>query len=120
MEKDLLERMKPFLEDEEILSERFAGRMDLWEKCVRMFPKEDLVPSMDEALFNKDMESFRGFVHRLKGNLANFGFEKAAKKASMLMEMLLRETPDLSLVQKGYSEFREGYCQILKEIKVSK
>lgn len=109
---ELYHRMQPFLGDELKLIQRMAGQMDLWEECVRLFPREELIEEMDSAVREEDEKAFYGAVHRLKGNLANFGFDSAAETA---MEVLhaLREG-DRAVAKERYGMLREEYLQIIE------
>ncbi len=114
MANTLYARMIPYLGDEKKLSERMAGRLDLWEECVRLFPGEEVVKEMDEALERRDFRGLHACVHRLKGNLANFGFERAAEKAE---ELLLHiKEKDVSQIRRKYKGLREEYLQIIERI----
>ena len=106
--------MKPFLGDQQALMERMAGRLDVWEECVLLFPREEIIKEMDEALDNNAFSSLYGCVHRLKGNLANFGFDAASKLAKEVLAALREE--DIPLVQELYKGLREAYRQIIERI----
>lgn len=111
---ELYEKMQPFLGDKVKLIERMAGRMDLWEECVLLFPREEIIEEMDAALQGGNQNAFYGAVHRLKGNLANFGFDSAAEKA---MEVLrsLKEDNDIQ-AKCWYAKLREEYIQIIERL----
>ena len=111
---DLYRRMQPFIGDEQQLVQRMAGRMDLWEECVGLFPREEIIEEMDEALRAGDEKAFYGVVHRLKGNLANFGFDNAAKKAMDVLQTLKEGNRETATER--YKELREAYRQILERL----
>ena len=111
---ELYSRMQPFLGDETALIERMAGRMDLWEECVRLFPGEEIIGEMDAALKEGDGKAFYGLVHRLKGNLANFGIDAAAGKAMAVLQAL--KESDLEQAKAWYGKLREEYRQIIERI----
>lgn len=111
---DLYRRMQPFIGDEQQLVQRMAGRMDLWEECVGLFPREEIIEEMDEALRAGDEKAFYGVVHRLKGNLANFGFDDAAKKAMDVLQALKEGNRETATER--YKELREAYRQILERL----
>lgn len=110
----LYSRMKPFLGNEEKLIERMAGHLDLWEECVRLFPKEEIIRAMDCALEREDYAELYRQVHRLKGNLANFGFDAAAEKAVKVLEFI-KEKQTMQ-IQEAYPELRETYSAIIERI----
>ena len=111
---ELYMRMQPFLGDRTELLQRMAGRLDLWEECVLLFPKEEIIEEMDEAKKNGDEAALYATVHRLKGNLANFGFDKAAATA---MELLAAIKNKESLrIAELYPKLRETYIQIIERI----
>ena len=107
-------RMQPFLGDETALIERMAGQMDLWEECVRLFPGEEIIAEMDVALQARDEKTFYGTVHRLKGNLANFGFDPAAGTAMTVLQALKEH--DWEQAGAWYEKLREEYRQITERI----
>ncbi|MCH5273202.1 MAG: Hpt domain-containing protein [Lachnospiraceae bacterium] len=115
MRNTLYVKMMPYLEEEERLLERMAGHLDLWEECVRIFSKEEIVEKMDKALEEKDFQAFQAYVHRLKGSLANFGFERAARKATEILRMIEEKDTEQILCQ--YGNLREEYVQIIERIK---
>lgn len=107
-------RMKSFLGDEASLIERMAGRLDLWEECVRLFPREEIIEAMDQALAREDYSALYGEVHRLKGNLANFGFDALAEEAAQVLECIKKN--DNIQVREGYRCLKEGYLKIIERI----
>lgn len=111
---ELYGKMQSFLGDKEKLFERMAGRMDLWEECVLLFPREEIINEMETALQTEDETAFYGTVHRLKGNLANFGFDSAAEKAMAV----LRAIKEKNVIERNryYTELREAYMQIIERI----
>ena len=111
---ELYRRMQPFLGDERLLIERMAGQLDLWEECVVLFPKYEIIEEMDAAVQTQAEQDFYALVHRLKGNLANFGFDSAA---SVAMEVLqaLREQDFLRAAER-YRSLRALYIQIIERI----
>ena len=111
---ELYKRMNPFLGDKQKLIERMAGRMDLWEECVLLFPGPELIEKIDDALCREDSVFLYQEVHRLKGNLANFGFDRAAEKALAVLQAI--KGNDMSSVRQGYAELREEYLQITERI----
>lgn len=111
---ELYRRMQCFLGDEQKLMERMAGRLDLWEECVGLFPREEILEEMDAAIRSEDMNAFYGGVHRLKGNLANFGFEAAAECAmEVLAAIKQHDTERATLI---YEELRRMYTQIIERL----
>ena len=106
--------MKPFLGDEQALMDRMAGRLDVWEECVLLFPQEEIIKEMDEALENNAFSALYGCVHRLKGNLANFGFDAASEGAKKVLAALREE--NIPQAQELYRELRETYRQIIERI----
>lgn len=118
MEDTLYTRLIPYLGDREKLLERMAGRLDLWEECVRLFPKEKIIEKTDKALKENDFSAFCIYIHRLKGNLANFGFERAAEKAEEVLLMIEKE--DTRQMYCRYESLREEYLQIIERIKEAK
>lgn len=114
MSSELYRRMQPFLGDEQELCRRMAGQMDLWEECVRLFPGVEIVEEMDATLQREDFSGFYGAVHRLKGNLANFGFDGAAETAAMTLRAV-KEANDTQ-IRIYYNELREEYLRIIERI----
>lgn len=110
----LFSRMKPYLGDERRLLERMAGRLDLWEECVLLFPREEIIKEMDEALENNAFSTLYESIHRLKGNLANFGFDKTAEKAAGVL--LAIKEKDTAQTKVRYHGLREEYLQIIERI----
>lgn len=110
----LYSRMKPWLGEEKQLLERMAGRLDVWEECVRLFPREEIIAAADRALEEKDDARLYGEVHRLKGNLANFGFDVLAREA----EAVLAAIREKSAAQVGehYRRLRDGYLKLIERI----
>lgn len=111
---ELYRRMQPFIGDEQQLIERMAGQMSLWEECVGLFPGEEIIKEMDEALLEEDEKRFYGTVHRLKGNLANFGFDSAAGKAMAVLQALKEQNRQKAEVH--YTELKSEYRQIIERI----
>lgn len=111
---DLYRRMQPFIGDEQQLVQRMAGQMDLWEECVRLFPGEEIIEEMDGALQAGDETTFYKTVHRLKGNLANFGFDGAAGTATEVLQALKEGNRDLATER--YTELREEYSRIIERL----
>ncbi len=111
---DLYRRLQPFIGDEQRLIERMAGQMSLWEECVGLFPGEEIIDEMDAALRAADEKLFYGAVHRLKGNLANFGFDSAAEKAMAVLQALKEQ--DWSRAERWYTELKTEYGQIIERI----
>ncbi|MBR2407551.1 MAG: Hpt domain-containing protein [Lachnospiraceae bacterium] len=111
---ELYVKLKPFLGDEQKLIERMAGRMDLWEECVLLFPGPELIEKTDSALREEDGTVLYQEVHRLKGNLANFGFDRAAEKAFTVLQAIKEK--DMGIVRQSYTELREEYLQITERI----
>ena len=110
----LYEKMQPFLGDEQELCRRMAGRMDLWEECVRLFPGVEIVEEMERALEKEDFSGFYATVHRLKGNLANFGFDGAAEKAANTLRAV--KEADYTQAKLYYIELKEEYLQLTERI----
>lgn len=111
---ELYRKMQPFLGDEQQLMHRMAGQMDLWEECVRLFPREEIVTEMDEALAAGDDTSFYKTVHRLKGNLANFGFDAAAEYAMAVLGALKEGNKEQA--ELWYGQLRDVYLQIIERM----
>ena len=115
---ELYRKMQMFLGDQQRLMERMAGRLDLWEECVSLFPGEEILDEMDAALQAGEMNAFYGMVHRLKGNLANFGFESAAELAMEVLTALKKD--NLAEVKERYLQLRAIYGQIVERLGDSK
>lgn len=111
---ELYRRMQPFLGDETELIRRMAGRMDLWEECVALFPGAEIITETDEALQKDDDTALYGLVHRLKGNLANFGFDRAAQVAMDVLQAIKEK--DRERIKHYYTELREQYLQIAERL----
>lgn len=111
---ELYRKMQMFLGDEQKLMERMAGRLDLWEECVMLFPGNEILEVMDTALQTGDWTGFYGAVHRLKGNLTNFGFDPAAELAMEVLAALKEE--DFVKVKESYSCLRTVYGQIAERL----
>jgi len=111
---ELYKRMQPFLGDERRLIERMAGQLDLWEECVWLFPKYEIVEEMDAAAEGQSEQELYASVHRLKGNLANFGFDSAAEKAMGVLQALREK--NFLLAKEHYRALREEYIQIIERI----
>lgn len=111
---ELYRKMQCFLGDEQKLMERMAGRLDLWEECVMLFPRGEIIDEMDAALQAGDAKRFYGEVHRLKGNLANFGFEDAAECAMEVLAALKQD--DTERATQLYAELRRVYTQITERL----
>lgn len=114
MKSELYSKMQPFLGDEQRLMQRMAGRLDLWEECVRLFPGKEIIDEMDGAMEKGDMAAFYKVVHRLKGNLANFGFDGAAETAMAVLQALKEQ--DASRTKQYYTNLREEYLQMIERI----
>lgn len=110
----LFEKMQPFLGDKQELFRRMAGQMDLWEECVRLFPGAEIVEEMDAALEAEDFSGFYAVVHRLKGNLANFGFDGTAEMATNTLRAV--KEADYTQVRLYYRELKEEYLRITERI----
>lgn len=115
MKETLYARMRPYLGDEKKLAERMAGQLDFWEECVMLLPGEEIIEEMDKALEDSDFSTFGGLVHRLKGNLANFGFERASEKAADVL--LWIERRDTQQLRYCYEGLRGEYLQVIERIK---
>ena len=111
---ELYRKMQCFLGDEQKLMERMAGRLDLWEECVGLFPRGEILEEMDAALQAGDTNALYGAVHRLKGNLANFGFDSAAELAMKVLAALKED--DLVTAKEGYLQLRTIYAQIAERL----
>ncbi|MBR6536164.1 MAG: Hpt domain-containing protein [Lachnospiraceae bacterium] len=111
---ELYRRMQTFIGDEEQLIVRMAGQMSLWEECVLLFPGEEIIKEMDAALAAREEKEFYGTVHRLKGNLANFGFDSAATKAMAVLQAL--KVQDWDTAKERYGQLKEEYLQIIERI----
>ena len=111
---ELYRKMQCFLGDEQKLMGRMAGRLDLWEECVSLFPREEILYEMDEALQSGDTKQFYGAVHRLKGNLANFGFDSAAEQAMAVLAALRED--NLTEAEDRYLQLRTTYGQIAERL----
>jgi len=111
---ELYRKMQPFLGDETKLIQRMAGRMDLWEECVRLFPGEEILNETDEALQMGDDTLLYQTIHRLKGNLANFGFDSAAEKAMGILQAIKEH--NRTQIECSYAKLREEYMQIIERI----
>ena len=111
---ELYRKMQDFLGDQQRLMERMAGRLDLWEECVGLFPREEILDEMDAALQAGDTNALYGAVHRLKGNLANFGFDSAAELAMKVLSALKENEPEK--VKEGYLQLRTIYAQIAERL----
>lgn len=112
---ELYRKMQEFLGDEQKLMERLAGRLDLWEECVMLFPREEILEEMDVSLQAGDTKEFYGAVHRLKGNLANFGFDMAAELAMTVLAALKEE--DLIKAKEVYAQLKVVYGQIVERLR---
>ena len=111
---ELYIRMQPFLGDRTELIQRMAGRLDLWEECVLLFPKEEIIEEMDAAVKAEDETALYKPVHRLKGNLANFGFDGAAATAMDLLAAI--KNKDSLRIADLYARLRDEYIQIIERI----
>ena len=111
---ELYRKMQPFLGDEQQLMHRLAGRMDLWEECVRLFPGEEIVEEMERELATGDDTAFYKTVHRLKGNLANFGFDEAAEYAMAILQALKEGNRNQAVV--WYGKLKSVYLQIIERM----
>jgi len=111
---ELYHKMQEFLGDEQKLMERMAGRLDLWEECVSLFPGKEILDEMDAVLQEGDMTAFYGLVHRLKGNLANFGFDSAAELAMEVLTALKEENSGKA--KEGYFKLRNAYGKIAERL----
>lgn len=114
MESELYRKLQPFLGDEQKLFQRMVGQMDLWEECVKLFPGYEAIEEMDDALQGEDDTALYKAVHRLKGNLANFGFDRAAEKAMLILQALKEHNE--ALLRQTYPELRDEYLQIIERI----
>lgn len=114
MEESLFERMRPLLGDLQKLYQRMAGQMDLWEECVSLFPGAEILEEADLAVREKRYSDLYATVHRLKGNLANFGFDRTAESAMAVLAAV--KACDYEQAEKSYTELREGYLQITERI----
>lgn len=114
LQPELYSKMAPFLGDEQKLIQRMAGRMDVWEECVLLFPREEIIEEMDAALQNGDDTALYGAVHRLKGNLANFGFDRGAEKAAAVLRAIKEKNREET--EGRYKELRDEYEQMLERI----
>lgn len=114
MGPELYTKMRPFLGDEKALMERMAGRMDLWEECVLLFPREELLREMEAAMQQEDYAALYASVHKLKGNLANFGFDATADTAIKLLGAI--KASDVSGIRQWHSELAETYKDIIERI----
>ena len=114
MEESLFGRMRPFLGDLQKLYERMAGQMDLWEECVRLFPGTEVLEETDRALQEANYKDFYATIHRLKGNLANFGFDSAAESAMAVLSAL--KTEEYGQAALLYGKLKEAYIEIAEKI----
>lgn len=114
MEPDLYNKMRPYLGDERALMERMAGRMDLWEECVLLFPREEVLHEMEAALQREDYAALYASVHKIKGNLANFGFDAPAELAIKLLGGI--KASDVPKIRQLYSELTQTYKDIIERI----
>lgn len=114
MEECLFERMRPFLGDLQKLYQRMAGQMELWEECVRLFPGEEVLEEADRAVRERKYQDLYVTVHRLKGNLANFGFDKAAETAMAVLAAIKAGDDEQADIQ--YKELKAEYIQIIERI----
>ena len=114
MGPELFNKMRPYLGDEKTLMERMAGRMDLWEECVLLFPREEILQEMDAVVKQEDYAALYALVHKLKGNLANFGFDTAAGVAINLLEAI--KTSKVSEVKQLHSTLAKIYTEIIERI----
>lgn len=110
----LYSRMKPWLGEEKQLLERMAGRLDLWEECVRLFPREEIIAAADQALEEKDDTRLYDEVHRLKGNLANFGFDALAWEAEAVLAAIREKSAEQ--VGEHYRRLRNEYLKLIERI----
>ena len=111
---ELYRKMQMFLGDQQKLMDRMAGRLDLWEECVSLFPRKEILDEMDAALQAEDMSAFYGGIHRLKGNLANFGFDGAAELAMEVLAALKEDNP--AKAKESYLQLREVYGHIAERL----
>lgn len=114
MEESLFERMRPFLGDLQKLYQRMAGQMELWEECVRLFPGAEVLEEADRAVQEKKYQDLYATVHRLKGNLANFGFDRAAEIAMAVLAAI--KACDEEQADIRYRELKAEYIQIIERI----
>lgn len=114
MGPELYNKMRPYLGDESALMERMAGRMDLWEECVLLFPRDEVLREMEAAIEKKDYTALYASVHKIKGNLANFGFDRPAELAVRLLGSI--KVADVSEIERGYSELAKVYKEIIERI----
>jgi len=111
---ELYNKLRPYLGDERALMERMAGRLDLWEECVLLFPREEIVGEMDEAMGQEDYNALYALVHRVKGNLANFGFDSPAESAIQVLEAIKADR--VAEIKKRYGELVTTYKEIIERI----
>lgn len=114
MEESLFERMRPFLGDLQKLYERMAGQMELWEECVMLFPGKEILEETDRAVREANYKDLYATVHRLKGNLANFGFDGAAESAMAVLAAIKAE--EYEQAEELYEKLKETYIQIAERI----
>lgn len=114
MGPELFNKMRPYLGDEKALMDRMAGRMDLWEECVLLFPREEILQEMEAAVKGEDYGALYASVHKLKGNLANFGFDTAAEMAIKLLDAI--KTLKYAEVKQLHSTLAKTYTEMIERI----
>lgn len=115
----LFEELLPWIEHPEILKERMAGRIDLWEECVRLLPKTEFWEETDRLFSMEKYTDVWERIHRIKGDLAHFGFEEPAGMAAELCSLLKEGVSEATKIKEKYCLLRDRYLQILERIRVA-
>lgn len=110
----------PWIGDPVLLRERMANRMDLWEECVRLLPGTDFLDETDRLFALGRQKELWELIHRLKGDLAHFGFDGPAGMAAELCALLKTGVSDAAEIKEKYGLLRDRYLQIVERIRVTK
>lgn len=97
-----------------------AGHMELWEECVRLLPGEEFFTETDAMLCPEAKEALWKQLHRLKGNLAHFGFDRTAAMAAELCMLLRKEKAGFLAIQERYQDLKTEYLRIVERIRVTR
>lgn len=91
---------------------RCLGKEDLYEEVLRAFIKDNILEKAKKAFEENDMESFRLYIHEIKGSSANIHFTEINESAVEINKMIHSENNKKEDLEPKFLEFEKKYNKI--------
>ncbi|MCL2054101.1 MAG: Hpt domain-containing protein [Oscillospiraceae bacterium] len=108
-ENPLFGALRPLDVDIDGTLSRFVENEELYEKFLRRYPDDGLLPPIMEAFENKDEEALLKTLHKMKGTSMNLGINRISEQCKDIATVIRgKEKIDLTpFIEKLKGDFNE-------------